>query len=282
MQLPLISRLAHRFSVLILFLFWSIQVYPQALNYNAASPEIIRARLEQYQGDDQQREGTLKRLFNEAGCEGDHISEQPVKDSKVPNIICVLPGTSNRVIVVGAHFDHSPNGDGVIDNWSGASLLTSLYGGLKTAPHKHSYIFVGFTDAERGRFEGGAHFYASKMPKEEANATDAMVNIDTLGLGHPVVWDREDKPLTKILLSLAKQLNVEVSCNTSLEFLFDSVDFSERRIPSITITSLTQNAIDAGIAKTPKDKMSAMRFDNYYQSYELLAAYLALLDQVTR
>ena len=87
----------------------------------------------------------------------------------------------------------------------------------------------------------------------------------------------------KVLLSLAKQLNVEASCSTGLgELLFDSAQFSRRRIPSITISSLTQNSIDSGIIRTPKDKMSAMHIDDYYQSYRLLAAYLALLDQVTR
>ena len=57
-----------------------------------------------------QREATLKQMFAEAGCDDQHISEQPVKGSKLPNIICLLPGSSDKVIIVGAHFDRASEG----------------------------------------------------------------------------------------------------------------------------------------------------------------------------
>ncbi len=60
-------------------------------------------------------------------------------------MICVLPGNSEKVIIVGAHFDHVSDGSGVVDNWSGASLLPSLYQALKDHPRKHTFIFIGFT-----------------------------------------------------------------------------------------------------------------------------------------
>ena len=74
-----------------------------------------------------------------------------------------------------------PTGDGVVDNWSGASLLPSLYQSLKTELRTHSYIFIGFAGEEGG--EIGSRFYVQQMSKEEVAATDAMVNMDTLGLG---------------------------------------------------------------------------------------------------
>jgi acetylornithine deacetylase/succinyl-diaminopimelate desuccinylase-like protein len=95
----------------------------QSVSYQPVSRELVEARLGRYAGDDKQREATLKQMFIEAGCDEQHISEQPVKGSKQPNVICTLPGSSGKVIIVGAHFDHVSAGDGVVDNWSGASLL---------------------------------------------------------------------------------------------------------------------------------------------------------------
>jgi len=92
---------------------------------------------------------------------------------EAPKCICVLPGSSGKVIIVGAHFDHVSEGDGVVDNWSGASLLPSPYQAVKNEPRKHTYIFIGFTDEEKG--EVGSHSYAQRMTKEEVAATDAMV-----------------------------------------------------------------------------------------------------------
>jgi Zn-dependent M28 family amino/carboxypeptidase len=203
-----------------------------------------------------------------------------VKGSKLPNVVCLLPGSSDKVIIVGAHFDHVPEGDGVVDNWSGASLLPSLYQATKIESRKHTYIFIGFTDEEKG--EVGSRFYARQMTKEQVGATDAMVNMDTLGLAPTEVWaSHSDKNMTGALVYIAKQLNIPVTAvNVDQIGSSDSVQFSERKIPSITIHSLTQETFDARILHTSKDKLSAMRLDDYYQTYKLLSAYLVFLDQV--
>jgi hypothetical protein len=87
----------------------------EELRYSQLSKDAIETRVRQYGGKDSQREQTLKRLFQDAGC-SEHLTEQSVKGSQLPNVICVLPGSSNRTIIVGAHFDHDSSGDGVVDN----------------------------------------------------------------------------------------------------------------------------------------------------------------------
>jgi Iap family predicted aminopeptidase len=58
----------------------------------------------------------------------------------------------------------------------------------------------------------------------------------------------------------------------------DSMSFESKKIPSITIHSLTAETWNAGILHSLKDNSSAVRMDAYYQSYRLVAAYLAYLD----
>ena len=60
----------------------------------------------------------------------------------------------------------------------------------------------------------------------------------------------------------------------------DAEQFSKRYTPCITVHSLTQETWNARILHTSKDKISAMRLDDYYETYRLLAAYVAFLDQV--
>ncbi|SRR5713101_8741126 len=274
-----LSRLCALAIMVLLLHAWN-DAAADGFRYNPVSREVIETRLEKYKGNDQQREATLKQLFAEAGCDDQHLSEQPVKGSKLPNVVCLLPGSSDKVIIVGAHFDHISEGDGVVDNWSGASLLPSLYQAVKIEPRKHTYIFVGFTDEEKG--EVGSHFYARQMTKEQVSATDAMVNMDTLGLAPTEVWaSHSDKQLTGALVYIAKQLNLPVTgVNVDQIGSADSVQFSERKIPSITIHSLTQETWNARILHSSKDKLSAMHLDDYYQTYKLVAAYLVFLDQV--
>jgi Peptidase family M28 len=249
--------------------------------FSPVSRDVIEARLKKYQGNDQQREATLKGLFGEAGCDDQHLSEQPVKGSHLPNVVCLLPGSSDKTIIVGAHFDHISAGDGVVDNWSGASLLPSLYQTVKIKPREHSYIFIGFTDEEKG--EVGSQFYARQMTNEQASKTEAMVNMDTLGLGPTEVWaTHSDKRLTGALVYIAKQLNIPVS-GVSVDQIgsSDSVQFSNRKIPSITIHTLTQETTNEHILHSSKDRLSAINLDHYYETYKLVAGYLVFLDQVS-
>ncbi len=251
------------------------------VQYKTVSRDLVEIRLGKYAGNNKQREATLKQMFSEAGCDEQHLSEQQVKGSRLPNVICVLPGSSDKIIIVGAHFDHVPDVDGVVDNWSGASLLPSLYESTKAAPRRHTYVFIGFTDEELGLV--GSSFYVQHMTKEQVAATTAMVNMDTLGLAPTEIWgSHANKGLNSAIAYVAKQLNVPVSSVNveSIGASADSESFVERKIPSITIHSLTPEAWRSHIIHSSKDRMSAMRLDDYYESYRLIAAYIAFLDQV--
>ncbi|HEY1271592.1 MAG TPA: M28 family peptidase [Terriglobales bacterium] len=253
----------------------------ESVRYKPVSREVVESRLRKHVGNNEQREIVLREMFAEAGCDSQHLSEQVVAGSKQPNVICVLPGGSEKVLIVGAHFDHVPAGDGVVDNWSGAALLPSLFEAVRAEPRKHTYIFIGFTDEEKG--EVGSRFYVQHMTKEQVAATDAMVNMDTLGLARTEVWaSHSDARLTRVLAYIARQLDLPVTgVNVEQVGSTDSEQFAKRDIPRITIHSLTQETWNARILHTSKDTISAMRLDDYYETYRLLAAYVAFLDQAS-
>jgi hypothetical protein len=57
----------------------------------------------------------------------------------------------------------------------------------------------------------------------------------------------------------------------------DSEPFREKKIPAITIHSLTSATLP--ILHSPKDRIAAVRKDEYFRTYQLVLAYLAVLDQ---
>jgi putative aminopeptidase FrvX len=264
-------------SALVLSLCVAGSATSENLRLAPVSRAVVEDRLGQYGGTNTERQATLKRMFIEAGCR-EHLSEQPVKRSKTPNLICVHPGTTGRVIIVGAHFDRVSAGDGVADNWSGASLLPSLFQAVAIEAREHTYVFVGFTDEEAGLV--GSRFYARQMTSEQLAATDAMVNMDTLGLASTNVWlNRSDKRLVLALGSVGKLLDLPVSgVNFERVGSTDSESFAARRIPTLTIHSLNQKVWNARILHTSKDKLAAVRLDDYYDTYRLMAVYLVFLD----
>jgi hypothetical protein len=246
------------------------------LQYETVPADVINGRLADFKDTNSAREQKLHALFEEAGCNGERLTEQPVKHSHDPNVICVLPGQTDSRIIVGGHFDFVNAGRGVLDNWSGCSLLPSLYQSLKTSPRLHTFVFVGFTDEEKGLV--GSRFYVHQMSKDDLLKTSAMVNLDSLGAG-PTEFELErgDKRLANALAIVAnlKQLPWRVM-NVHQVGRSDSDSFQDRRVPTLMIHSITPQTFP--ILHTARDQMNAMQLTDYYDTYRLLTAYLAYLD----
>jgi Iap family predicted aminopeptidase len=261
-------------------LFLSVLVHDHAFAQELEAPpisrETIEARLKQFSSSKKERKTTLLRLFQEAGCRDHRLTEQAVDGERLPNVICTLPGLTDSVIIVGAHFDLAESGEGVVDNWTGASLLPSLFESLRGHARHHTFVFIGFTEEEKGLI--GSKFYAARLTKEQRARTRAMVNLDTLGLSDTKVWaSRADPNLLKALFEVAAatQLPLEI-VNADRMGEADSKSFMDIKIPSITIHSLTQETLP--ILHTSRDRWEAVRLDDYARTCRLIAAYLASLD----
>jgi len=245
------------------------------LRFQVLGRDTIETRIRGFTGSDAEREARLKKFFTDAGCKD--ISEEVVKSKNPPNLICVLPGQTDRVILVGAHYDHVNAGDGVVDNWSGASLLPSLLWSLRQAPRQHTYVFVGFTEEEKGLV--GSTFYARHLKPEQRSKIEAMVNMDTLGLGPTEIWvSHADNNLVRDLEAVARALNLPVRpMNVDQVGESDSESFARYKIPRITIHSVTQDTWP--ILHSSRDRLDAIKADEYYDTYKLVAGYLTFLDQ---
>jgi Peptidase family M28 len=246
------------------------------IEFRSLKPDEIQARLESFSEKNDEREATIKRLFVASGCKPDNLSEQWVTKKLPPNVICILPGATERIILVGAHTDHVEEGDGVVDNWSGASLLPSLLYSLSAKPRQHTFVFVGFTAEEQGMV--GSEFYTAQLTKQQRSLIDGMVNLDTLGLGPTKVWaSHADKPMLEAVYRAAAGMQLSIGAvNFEQVGTTDSESFARLRIPRITIHTITQQTWP--ILHSKKDSLQAVRMDDYYASYRLMAGYLALLD----
>jgi hypothetical protein len=252
-------------------------VWPAEIHYRNVVRPVVETRLRAVGKSNAARHDKVRALFEETGC-GDNISEQPVKHSKTANVICTLPGSEDATIVVGAHYDFVDRGAGVIDNWSGVSLLSSLYEGLKALQRKHTFTFIGFTDEEMGLV--GSKFYVSRLSKDELAKIRAMVNLDSLGTSTTKFeMDRADKRLANALYGVSVSFKLPLSIvNVHKVGMSDSDSFQDRKVPAIALHSVTQETFP--LLHSRGDRLEAIRLDEYYDSYRLIQAYLAYLDEV--
>jgi len=250
-------------------------------HFRLQAREVVEAHLKSFSTRNSEREALIRGWFAETGCKAANLSEQELDRKFPPNVICVLPGETQQVIVVGAHTDKVDTfGDGVVDNWTGAVLLPSLLYSLSAQPRHHTLIFVGFSGEEKGLV--GSRYYVDHLTSKQRAHIEGMVNFDSLGLGPTEVWaSHADKVLLDALASAAAASKLPVTTmNVDNLGTTDSESFAPYQIPRITLHSVTQQTWS--ILHSPSDKLAAIKMNDYYNSYKLIAGYLAYLDDALK
>lgn len=125
------------------------------------------------------------------------------------NIIAVKQGESAKRLVVGAHYDSVPVGQGYTDNATGIGLMLEVAARIKKTPTPYTVVFVAFGGEEAGSL--GAHYYFDDLSDVERRATIGMIDLDAPAGGDELsvtsrfggaTWLRDDA------LSAADQLGV--------------------------------------------------------------------------
>ncbi|MGH9430149.1 MAG: M28 family metallopeptidase [Terriglobia bacterium] len=258
----------------------AVATHPPAsvsFNLTLVPASVLEKRLAQFKGNNMDRENTLRTIFSQAGCSTADITTVEIGWRQPPDLICTLPGRSQSEIIVGGHFDYVYAGQGVVDDWSGASLLPTLYQSLSKTSRRHTFLFIGFSNEEKGL--AGSRYYVSRLSREQKAGISAMVNLECLGMNDAEVWgDHADPVLLHKLLQTARALHFPLPIvNVERVGTDDAESFRRRNIPTLTVHSLTQDTL--GILHSPRDRMSAINRDYYYENYRLVVAYLAYLDQ---
>lgn len=97
------------------------------------------------------------------------------------NVVAFKPGKSEKVLVVGAHYDSVAVGKGSDDNASGFAVMLEAAEVLKKIPTPYSIVFVAFGAEEVGL--QGSKYFVSQMSEEDIKKTVGMINLDSLAVG---------------------------------------------------------------------------------------------------
>ena len=105
------------------------------------------------------------------------------------NIILELPGRGEGVVILGAHYDTTPNSVGANDNASGMGVLLALAEMLARPPWSNQAVsvfpftlrFIAFGSEETGLH--GSWHYVEQLTDEEIAAIRVMINLDSVGSG---------------------------------------------------------------------------------------------------
>jgi hypothetical protein len=275
--MALLSDEMHRL-LLILFAAAAASAQSRSLEFRTLKEGVLQERLQLASPRNPERYQLLKDLFAQSGCQGDSFREQKIGGSNEPNMICGLPGTGERPrkIVVGAHFD-SVGGDGIIDNWSGAVLLPTLFEFAGGAERRHAFEFVGFAGEEKGLL--GSRAYLRSIPKADRGQIAAVIILDSLGLTSTKCWvNGSTKELVGAAARVAGALKLDFSgVNVDRVGTTDSETFKDAHIPVLSLHSVTQQTWR--VINGSRDIWSAVSWRDYYDTHRFVSALLRYFDE---
>ena len=102
---------------------------------------------------------------------------------KSQNVVAIKPGTSEKQLIVGAHYDQVTSGGskGAHDNASGVGAILEVAERIKDVETPQTIVFVAFGSEEVG-LKGSKH-YVDNMTEKELENTEGMINLDSIIAG---------------------------------------------------------------------------------------------------
>jgi hypothetical protein len=185
------------------------------------------------------------------------ISGAGAKRVHSANIIAVKEGASAKRLIVGAHYDSAPIGQGYVDNATGIGLLLEVAARVKPQVTPYTIVFVAFGAEERGL--SGSRYYARTMSSLERRATMGMIDLDAVAGGAKLlVTSRPGEPtwLRDDALAAAEDLGVPLETTAAVggrpagvsPTPSDDLPFALSDIATAAFTSSERGAGDGGRA----------------------------------
>jgi peptidase M28-like protein len=238
-----------------------------------STPEQIKAEFSSVPCRNEERLDAAKSLFAKLGVPPSEISSK--KFNNVENLAIRKGGASREIIVIGAHYDKTPEGCGALDNWTGIVTLAHLYKSLKEVALKKTLLFVAFGKEEKGLL--GSRAMAASIPPDQVGHYCAMINVDSLGLVAPQVDDSvSSKSLEGLAADLAREMKIPFGHAPIENAEADSSPFLRRKIPAVTIHGMPNEW--ATILHSRKDQPAKVDAMSVYLGYRLALAMVIGVD----
>lgn len=102
------------------------------------------------------------------------------------NVVSTLAGSTDSIVIMGAHFDAVPGSPGANDNASGVAAVLTIAEQITAYGLPFELRVVFFGSEELGLF--GSQYYLNSLTPAEAARVAFMINVDTLGAGQLEVF----------------------------------------------------------------------------------------------
>ena len=152
---------------------------------------------------------------------------------KSHNVILDLPGETEDVILLSAHYDSTPLSVGTYDNMSGSVGLLALAEYFSSHPHRSGLRFVWCGSEERGLLGSKAY---CEIHEEELSKVVLNINLDMIGsiMGKFICCATAEDALWQYVDYMGCELGFGVEGYQGV-YSSDSTPFADKGVPSMSL-----------------------------------------------
>jgi hypothetical protein len=153
------------------------------------------------------------------------------------NVVAELPGESDEIVVVGAHYDSVWRGPGVIDNATGVEGVRRIAEKLAGGKHPRTLVFIAFASEEIGLI-GSQHLVWEWKVRGLLKKVVGCVNLDCIAHGDKLELMVGPEELRGRAIEAAQRLGLDtrydlhvIGPDTGTDHYF----FTQEKIPGISV-----------------------------------------------
>ena len=152
------------------------------------------------------------------------------------NVVADLPGETDEVIVLSAHYDSTSLSQGAYDNMSGCVGLLGVMEYFSAHPHRYSLRFVFCGSEERGLLGSKAYVAAQG---DDLKKVLLNINLDMIGcaMGKFIACCSTEEALMHYLNYLGAERGFGISTKQDV-YSSDSTPFADQGVPALSFARI--------------------------------------------
>lgn len=186
------------------------------------------------------------------------------------NVVLDMPGETEEIIAVTAHYDSVYLSTGAYDNMSGSIGLLELAERFISKPHRYGLRFIWCGSEERGLL--GSKAYCSQH-EEELEKIVLDVNMDMIGCitGNFLANCTAEEKLVHFMEYLASEKGFDVKAVAGVHSS-DSTPFADKGIPAVTFARVAPG--NTATIHNRYDTLKVMKAEQMKKDLEFVGSFL--------
>lgn len=162
-------------------------------------------------------------------------------EGKSHNVVAKIPGKSEEMIVLTAHYDTTSLSHGAYDNMSGCAGLLGIMEQMKESEHHYGLCFVFCGSEERGLLGSKAYV---KDHAEELKKAVLNINLDMIGtyMGKFIACVSAEEKLAGYISYMGAETGFAVTAKTGV-YSSDSTPFADQGIPALSFARIANENV---------------------------------------